>query len=235
MNFHTSRASHLNVIVLFLSWVNPLTNLVFLSFQKEYIRYKQSKGWKHLVVYKSGIHALGLYTSQFIARGAMVTIRKLFLVFRICYVLHWTTVSFERIEHLKVVEYVGEIVGLRVADKREAEYQSGRRIQYKSACYFFRIDKEHIIDATRKGGIARFVNHSCLVIGLILFPIYILPLLHSCTSSDHRVIFLFMLFVQSAELCCQSDLNQEREKGKIWMMITVPFDANFSLRMITLD
>ncbi|KAG1327089.1 hypothetical protein COCNU_01G010230 [Cocos nucifera] len=92
----------------------------------------RTKGWKHLVVYKSGIHALGLYTSKFIARGAMV------------------------------VEYVGEIVGLRVADKREIEYQSGRRLQYKSACYFFRIDKEHIIDATRKGGIARFVNHSCL-------------------------------------------------------------------------
>lgn len=65
---------------------------------------------------------------------------------------------------LQVVEYVGEIVGLRVADKREAEYQSGRKLQYKSACYFFRVDKEHIIDATRKGGIARFVNHSCLVI-----------------------------------------------------------------------
>lgn len=58
---------------------------------------------------------------------------------------------------------MGEIVGLRVADKREIEYQSGRKVQYKSACYFFRIDKEHIIDATRKGGIARFVNHSCLV------------------------------------------------------------------------
>ncbi|XP_019704141.1 uncharacterized protein [Elaeis guineensis] len=99
---------------------------------REYICYKQTKGWKHLVVYKSGIHALGLYTSKFIARGAMV------------------------------VEYVGEIVGLRVADKREIEYESGRRLQYKSACYFFRIDKEHIIDATRKGGIARFVNHSCL-------------------------------------------------------------------------
>ncbi|KAG0495793.1 hypothetical protein HPP92_000484 [Vanilla planifolia] len=100
--------------------------------RKEYIRYKLSKAWKHLVVYKSGIHALGLYTSQFIARGAMV------------------------------VEYVGEIVGLRVADKRETEYQSGGRLQCKSACYFFRIDKEHIVDATRKGGIARFVNHSCL-------------------------------------------------------------------------
>lgn len=63
-----------------------------------------------------------------------------------------------------MVEYVGEIVGQRVADKRENEYQSGRKLQYKSACYFFRIDKEHIIDATHKGGIARFVNHSCLVI-----------------------------------------------------------------------
>ncbi|KAL2489541.1 uncharacterized protein Fot_42833 [Forsythia ovata] len=101
------------------------------DYRKEYARYKHSKGWKHLVVYKSDIHALGLYTSQFISRGAMV------------------------------VEYVGEIVGLRVADKRECEYHSGKKLQYKSACYFFRMDKERIIDATRKGGIARFVNHSC--------------------------------------------------------------------------
>ncbi|XP_057422911.1 uncharacterized protein LOC130716892 isoform X3 [Lotus japonicus] len=100
--------------------------------RKEYARYKQAKCWKHLVVYKSGIHALGLYTSRFISRGEMV------------------------------VEYVGEIVGLRVADKRESEYHSGRKLQYKSVCYFFKIDKEHIIDATRKGGVARFVNHSCL-------------------------------------------------------------------------
>jgi SET domain-containing protein len=50
-----------------------------------------------------------------------------------------------------------------VADKREIEYISGRKLQYKSACYLFRIDNEHVIDATRKGGIARFVNHSCLV------------------------------------------------------------------------
>ena len=54
-------------------------------------------------------------------------------------------------------------MGPRVADKREAEYLSGKKLQYKSACYFFRIDKEQIIDATCKGGIARFVNHSCQV------------------------------------------------------------------------
>ncbi|GFQ00432.1 histone-lysine n-methyltransferase h3 lysine-4 specific [Phtheirospermum japonicum] len=99
--------------------------------RKAYARYKHSKVWKHLVVYKSGIHALGLYTSRFISRGTMV------------------------------VEYVGEIVGLRVADRRESEYHSGKKLQHKSACYFFRIDTEYIIDATRKGGIARFVNHSC--------------------------------------------------------------------------
>ncbi|KAL9226746.1 hypothetical protein vseg_002520 [Gypsophila vaccaria] len=101
------------------------------DYRKEYAQYKLTKGWKRLVVYKSGIHALGLYTSQFIPRGAMV------------------------------VEYVGEIVGQRVADKRETEYLAGGKLQYKSACYFFRIDKEQIIDATCKGGIARFVNHSC--------------------------------------------------------------------------
>ncbi|XP_078173942.1 uncharacterized protein LOC144567629 isoform X3 [Carex rostrata] len=104
---------------------------VELDLQKEYMRYKQLQGWKHLVVYKSRIHALGLYTSCFIPHGAMV------------------------------VEYVGEIVRLRVADKREKEYQSGQKLHSKSACYFFRIDEENIIDATRKGGISRFVNHSC--------------------------------------------------------------------------
>lgn len=46
--------------------------MLLLLSQKEYARYKQGKGWKHLVVYKSGIHALGLYTSRFISRGEMV-------------------------------------------------------------------------------------------------------------------------------------------------------------------
>lgn len=52
------------------------TSVVFffsLVVQKEYMRYKQLKGWKNLVVYKSRIHALGLYTSCFIPHGAMVS------------------------------------------------------------------------------------------------------------------------------------------------------------------
>ncbi|XP_057850362.2 uncharacterized protein LOC131060909 isoform X5 [Cryptomeria japonica] len=101
------------------------------DYRREYLRFKQEQGWKRLVVYKSGIHALGLYTAQNILKGEMV------------------------------VEYIGEIIGLHVADKREIAYHSRGKMQYEGACYFFRIDKENIIDATRKGGIARFVNHSC--------------------------------------------------------------------------
>ncbi|MCH93848.1 PHD-zinc-finger-like domain protein, partial [Trifolium medium] len=78
--------------------------------QKTCSLYKQVKG---LFVYKSGIHGLGLYTSQLISQGRMV------------------------------VEYVGEIVRQSVADKREIEYISGRKLQYKSACYLFRMDNEH--------------------------------------------------------------------------------------------
>ena len=40
--------------------------------RKEYACYKQGKGWKHLVVYKSDIHAFGLHTSRFIFRGEIV-------------------------------------------------------------------------------------------------------------------------------------------------------------------
>lgn len=79
---------------------------------KEYLRFKQKKGWKKLAVYKSIIHALGLYTTDFIA------------------------------EREVVVEYVGEIVGHRVADKREVEYHSRKRLQYQGACYLFRIDTD---------------------------------------------------------------------------------------------
>lgn len=41
---------------------------------QEYLRFKQKKGWRRLAVYKSGIHALGLYTMEFIAEGEVVRI-----------------------------------------------------------------------------------------------------------------------------------------------------------------
>lgn len=54
------------------------------------------------------------------------------------------------------MEYIGELIRPPVADKREMIYDS-----QGIGCYMFRIDQEWIIDATKKGNIARYVNHSC--------------------------------------------------------------------------
>ena len=58
-----------------------------------------------------------------------------------------------------VIEYVGQSVRPAVADLREKKYQ---RIGIGSS-YLFRVDGETIIDATKVGNLARFINHSCNV------------------------------------------------------------------------
>ncbi|KAL8807519.1 MAG: hypothetical protein Q9182_000684 [Xanthomendoza sp. 2 TL-2023] len=56
-----------------------------------------------------------------------------------------------------IIEYVGEKVRQQVADIRERQYlKSGI-----GSSYLFRIDDHTVIDATKRGGIARFINHSC--------------------------------------------------------------------------
>jgi histone-lysine N-methyltransferase SETD1 len=57
-----------------------------------------------------------------------------------------------------IIEYVGEKVRQRVADLREINYQK----QGIGSSYLFRIDEDTVVDATKKGGIARFINHSCM-------------------------------------------------------------------------
>jgi histone-lysine N-methyltransferase SETD1 len=57
-----------------------------------------------------------------------------------------------------IIEYVGEKVRQRVADMREVMYTK----QGIGSSYLFRIDDDMVIDATKKGGIARFINHSCM-------------------------------------------------------------------------
>jgi histone-lysine N-methyltransferase SETD1 len=55
-----------------------------------------------------------------------------------------------------VAEYVGEYVVNPMADKREKFYEE-RRIQD----YQFRVSSDFVIDATKLGGHARYINHSC--------------------------------------------------------------------------
>lgn len=58
-----------------------------------------------------------------------------------------------------VIEYVGQMVRHSVADLREQKYEATGI----GSSYLFRIDLENIIDATKCGNLARFINHSCNV------------------------------------------------------------------------
>jgi SET domain-containing protein len=55
-----------------------------------------------------------------------------------------------------LMEYAGEVLREHVADAREAAYgRAGLGV------YFFRLDADHVVDATKRGNISRFMNHSC--------------------------------------------------------------------------
>lgn len=56
-----------------------------------------------------------------------------------------------------VVEYIGEVVRQKIADVREKRYEKSGI----GSSYLFRIDEQYVIDATMKGNLARFINHSC--------------------------------------------------------------------------
>lgn len=56
-----------------------------------------------------------------------------------------------------IIEYVGESIRQQVAEHREKSYlKTGI-----GSSYLFRIDENTVVDATKKGGIARFINHCC--------------------------------------------------------------------------
>ncbi|CAN0595898.1 unnamed protein product, partial [Ectocarpus sp. 12 AP-2014] len=59
--------------------------------------------------------------------------------------------------HELVVEYVGEVVKLAEAERRVALYRRTKLQEYVVRAG----DDEMFIDATRKGNLARFLNHSC--------------------------------------------------------------------------
>uniref|UniRef100_UPI003AAECAA4 histone-lysine N-methyltransferase 2C isoform X1 n=1 Tax=Centroberyx gerrardi TaxID=166262 RepID=UPI003AAECAA4 len=55
-----------------------------------------------------------------------------------------------------LIEYNGTILRNEVAIRKEKIYRSQNR-----GVFMFRIDSEHVVDATRTGGLARYINHSC--------------------------------------------------------------------------
>jgi len=66
--------------------------------------------------------------------------------------------SGEEIEaNVMIVQYVGTVMRSVLCDMKEKQYQK-EGIQ---STYMFEIDGEYVIDATKFGNIARYINHSC--------------------------------------------------------------------------
>jgi pentapeptide MXKDX repeat protein len=87
--------------------------------------------------------------------------RKKLLRFAPSAIHDWGLFAAEKIDSQEIViEYVGEIIRQKVADHREKIYEASGI----GSSYLFRIDGEKIIDATKKGNIARLINHCCDVI-----------------------------------------------------------------------
>ncbi|XP_008796455.2 histone-lysine N-methyltransferase ATXR7 isoform X2 [Phoenix dactylifera] len=87
-----------------------------------------------------------------------LTARKKRLRFQRSKIHDWGLVALEPVEAEDfVIEYVGEVIRRRVSDIRERQYEK----MGIGSSYLFRLDDDYVVDATKRGGIARFINHSC--------------------------------------------------------------------------
>jgi len=57
-------------------------------------------------------------------------------------------------KHTMVIEYIGTLIRNEVANKCEADYEAANR-----GVYMFRLDDYTVVDATRSGNPARYINH----------------------------------------------------------------------------
>ncbi|XP_078681941.1 histone-lysine N-methyltransferase SETD1B-like isoform X2 [Branchiostoma floridae x Branchiostoma belcheri] len=84
--------------------------------------------------------------------------RKKQLSFRKSRIHDWGLFALEPIAAEEmVIEYVGQCIRQTIADERERRYEE----QGIGSSYLFRVDHDMIIDATKNGNLARFINHCC--------------------------------------------------------------------------
>lgn len=91
-------------------------------------------------------------------KATQLKARKKRLRFQRSVIHDWGLVALEPIEAEDfVIEYVGELIRPRISDIRERHYEK----MGIGSSYLFRLDDGYVVDATKHGGIARFINHSC--------------------------------------------------------------------------
>nr|XP_036855119.1 histone-lysine N-methyltransferase 2C isoform X6 [Manis javanica] len=105
-------------------------------------------------------------------------------------------------KHTMVIEYIGTIIRNEVANRKEKLYESQNR-----GVYMFRMDNDHVIDATLTGGPARYINHSCApncVAEVVTF------------ERGHRIIISSSRRIQKGEeLCYDYKFDFEDDQHKI--------------------
>ncbi|XP_051137719.1 histone-lysine N-methyltransferase ATXR7 isoform X2 [Andrographis paniculata] len=91
-------------------------------------------------------------------KATQLKARKKRLCFQRSKIHDWGLIALEPIEAEDfVIEYVGELIRPCISDIRERQYEK----MGIGSSYLFRLDDGYVVDATKRGGIARFINHSC--------------------------------------------------------------------------
>lgn len=125
--------------------------------------------------------AFGASTESELLKFNQLKFRKKQLKFAKSAIHDWGLFAMEPIAADEmVIEYVGQMIRPVVADLRETKYEA---IGIGSS-YLFRIDLETIIDATKCGNLARFINHSCNVSFVLVVLIEHLPLMQTCRTFE---------------------------------------------------
>lgn len=114
-----------------------------------------------------------------------------------------------------IIEYVGEIIRQKISDEREKRYFR----QGIGDSYMFRLDEDLVIDATRKGSVARFVNHSCesnAVAKIITI------------DNSKKIVFYSKRFIRAGEeITYDYKFNTEDENNKILCLCGAPTCRKF--------
>nr|DBA25076.1 TPA: hypothetical protein GDO54_012648 [Pyxicephalus adspersus] len=133
MNNHVKRPHTLNSTSTSKSFQSTVTGELNAPYSKQFVHSKSSQYRKMKTEWKSNVY-LARSRIQGLGLYAARDIEK----------------------HTMVIEYIGTIIRNEVANRKEKLYESQNR-----GVYMFRIDNEHVIDATLTGGPARYINHSC--------------------------------------------------------------------------
>ncbi|KAG8573357.1 hypothetical protein GDO81_012372 [Engystomops pustulosus] len=179
MNNHVKRPHTLNSTSTSKSFQSTVTGELNAPYSKQFVHSKSSQYRKMKTEWKSNVY-LARSRIQGLGLYAARDIEK----------------------HTMVIEYIGTIIRNEVANRKEKLYESQNR-----GVYMFRIDNEHVIDATLTGGPARYINHSCApncVAEVVTF------------EKGHRIIISSNRRIQKGEeLCYDYKFDFEDDQHKI--------------------